>query len=33
MAPVRHLNRRHFEPLTILGMTLCGRRTGGLASA
>jgi hypothetical protein len=21
MAPVRHLNRRHFEPLTILGLT------------
>jgi hypothetical protein len=29
MAPVRHLNRRHFEPLTILGLTLCSRRTGG----
>jgi hypothetical protein len=29
MAPVRHLNRRHFEPLTILGLTLCSRRTAG----
>jgi hypothetical protein len=27
------LNRRHFEPLTILGLTLCSRRPGGLASA